>query len=135
MHIRHEVPDTQTYQNLRIAAGLPPKEHEIATTALNRSIFTVIVRKDGSEMIGMGRIVGDGGCYYQLVDVLVHPDYEDLAVKEVVIRELLNYLDQHAPADAEIIVMADVRNLPIYQNHGFKLVYPEYYGMTRQSVH
>lgn len=132
MQIYYEVPDTQTYLNLRIAAARPPKEYSVAAVALNHSIFSVVVREDGSELVGMGRIVGDGGCYYQIVDVLIHPDYEDQPVKEVVVRELLGYLDQHAPSDAEVIVMADLLDIPLYQNQGFKLVYPDYYGMSRK---
>lgn len=33
-------------------------------TALSNSIFSVIIRGDDSELIGMGRIIGDGGCFF-----------------------------------------------------------------------
>jgi len=51
----------------------------------------------------------------------------------MIMRELLGYLDQYAPEEADVIVMADVANIHFYQKHGFKLVYPDRYGMSRKG--
>lgn len=132
MKILYEVPDTKEYVELRTAAGLSSKDDLVAKTALSHSIFSVIIRGDDSELIGMGRIIGDGGCFFQIVDLLVHPSHQDKEADEIIMNEMLEYLDKNAPKEADVLVMADLSNVKLYQKHGFNLVYPELYGMTRK---
>lgn len=61
MQILYEVPEVREYVQLRIAAGLGTKNEFLADKVLSRSLFTVIARDEHSELIGMGRIIGDGG--------------------------------------------------------------------------
>jgi ribosomal protein S18 acetylase RimI-like enzyme len=132
MKVLYEVPDSKEYIELRIAAGLSSKGDSVAKRALGNSIFSVIIRGDDLELIGMGRIIGDGGCFFQIVDIIVHPSHQDKEIDEIIINEILEYLDKNAPKDADVIVMADLSNIKFYQKHGFNLVYPELYGMSRK---
>lgn len=132
MKTLYEVPDSKEYIDLRLAAGLNPKEDSVVKTALSHTIFSVIIRGDASELIGMGRIIGDGGCFFQIVDLIVKPSHQDQEIDDIILHEILEYLDKNAPKDADIIVMADLSNIKFYQEHDFKLVYPELYGMSRR---
>ncbi|WP_244563039.1 GNAT family N-acetyltransferase [Paenibacillus uliginis] len=78
----------------------------------------------------MGRIIGDGACYFQIVDIAVHPSYQEQGLEEMIIKELLAYLANKASKDADILVIADVAKIKMYQRLGFKLIYPEFYGMS-----
>jgi ribosomal protein S18 acetylase RimI-like enzyme len=131
MNVSHEIPGIEEYVSLREAAGLGSKDAAAAEAALGRTIFAATVRDDGAALIGMGRIIGDGGCYYRIVDVAVHPSRRGEGVEEALMAELLAYLDRSAPADAEVTVVSDAASIPFYQKHGFKLIYPERYGMSR----
>ncbi|MGG1313194.1 GNAT family N-acetyltransferase [Cohnella laeviribosi] len=133
MNLAHKAPETKEYLDLRTAAGLPSIDGSAAETALGNSIFSVSVQDEASKLVGMGRIVGDGGCCFQIVDLMVDPQHQDNGIDEIIMRELLGYLDQNAPKDADVIVMADVANVHFYQKHGFKLVYPDRYGMSRKG--
>ena len=55
-----EVPSAEDYLRLRLVTGLSPKSAKGAAIGLPRSIFAVVVRKD-DRVVGMGRVVGDGG--------------------------------------------------------------------------
>src|SRR6266403_353967 len=55
-----------------VAAGLSPKTAEAAAAGLPNTLFAVLVRKDG-RVVGMGRLVGDGGLFFQVVDIAVEP--------------------------------------------------------------
>lgn len=135
MKMLHEVPEAKEYMEIRMLAGLVLKDETSAQTALSGSVFSVTVRNsDDAKLIGMGRIVGDGACYVQLVDLIVHPDYVDQGVNDIIIHELLGFLDHNIPKDANVIVMADVSSIQYYQKHGFQLVYPDLYGMSRNSL-
>ena len=44
------------------------------TWSLPNTVFAVVIRKDG-EAVGMGRVVGDGGLFFQVVDIAVLPEH------------------------------------------------------------
>ena len=69
-------PTPDTYNFLRDASGLTPFSHEAATLGLPNSLFTVVILYQDAkgdintaEPIGMGRVSGDAGCFYQVTDV------------------------------------------------------------------
>lgn len=80
----------------------------------------------------MGRLIGDGRCHFQIVDLIVHPSYQDKGAEESVINQILNDLDKSIPKDTGVFIMADPSNIKLYQRHEFKHVYPDLYGMTRK---
>lgn len=125
MNILHEIPDVTEYVELRITAGLSSKDDAVAKTALSHSIFSVVIRGEHSELIGMGRIIGDGACFFQIVDIAVSPSYQDQALNKVIIGELMDYLNQKAPEGADVILLADVPAIGLYQKYGFEFTYPK----------
>ncbi|WFB57421.1 GNAT family N-acetyltransferase [Paenibacillus sp. BR1-192] len=130
MHITEEVPQLKEYIDLRFDAGLPEVEESIAETALNRSLLSVLVRDGNDRLIGMGRVIGDGALYFQLVDVMATASYRDQGLEETIVSELLARLKKIAPSGAEVTVITDVPGIKLYQHAGFKLLYPERYGMA-----
>jgi hypothetical protein len=67
---RHETPSIETYRHLRAAAGMSPKTIDAAMRGLPQTLFAVQILF-GKEPVGMGRVIGDGGCFYQVVDIAV----------------------------------------------------------------
>lgn len=130
MHITEEVPQLKEYIDLRFDAGLPEVEESIAETALNRSLLSVLVRDGNDRLIGMGRVIGDGALYFQLVDVMAAASYRDQGLEETIVSELLARLKKIAPSGAEVTVITGVPGIKLYQHAGFKLLYPERYGMA-----
>ncbi|SEF70458.1 GNAT family N-acetyltransferase [Paenibacillus sp. UNC499MF] len=135
MYVKHERPGPMEYAELRKLAGLAPLEEAAAAAGLNGSIFTVVVRDEKSRLMGMGRIVGDGACYFQVVDVLVHPSCGEQrsVVEERIMQELVRYLDENASEGSQVFVISDTPGIRLYQSFGFKLMYPDFYGMSRNS--
>ncbi|MFE4569655.1 GNAT family N-acetyltransferase [Paenibacillus chitinolyticus] len=135
MYVNHERPGPVEYAELRKLAGLAPLEEAAAAAGLNGSIFTVVVRDEKSRLMGMGRIVGDGACYFQVVDVLVHPSCRDqgTGTEDTLMKEIVHYLEENTSEGAQVIVISDTPGIRLYQSFGFKLMYPDYYGMSRNS--
>ncbi|WP_168928863.1 GNAT family N-acetyltransferase [Paenibacillus dokdonensis] len=131
MKIVNEVPDLKEYVDLRLAAGMEAADEEALKNGLMHSLCTVSARGDQDELLGMGRIIGDGGVYYQIVDLIVSPVQDEQSLQEAILYQLLDYLETHASKDAQLMVVSDVAGIKLYQKHGFKLVYPDYYGLTR----
>ncbi|MGA1600290.1 MAG: N-acetyltransferase, partial [bacterium] len=65
-----ETPSVQTYQALRVGSGLSRKTDEAAVRGLPNTLFAVQILHD-SQPVGMGRVIGDGGCFFQVVDIAV----------------------------------------------------------------
>ena len=68
--ITHENPLPEEYCHLRKITGLSPKTIEAAIVSLPHSLFAITIRDEG-KLIAMGRIIGDLGCFVQIVDIAV----------------------------------------------------------------
>ncbi|MFC7202217.1 GNAT family N-acetyltransferase [Haloferax namakaokahaiae] len=116
-----EFPDPETYVNLRDAAGMAPRSLAAAERGLPNTVFGVRVL-DGEEIVGMGRLVGDGGTVYQVVDVAVHPDHQGRGLGTRIVDELVAYLNREAPPSAFVNLLADVDGF--YEQWGFEYSAP-----------
>ncbi|MCO8266656.1 GNAT family N-acetyltransferase [Haloferax sp. AB510] len=130
-----EFPDPETYVSLRDAAGMPPRTLAAAERGVPNTIFGVRVvfegatGDDGSDerIVGMGRLVGDGGTVFQVVDVAVHPDHQGRGLGTRVMDALVDYLDREAPPSAFVNLLADVDGY--YERWGFEPTAPASKGM------
>ena len=68
-------PDPSEFCDLRVKAGLSAKSLKAATIALPNSLYAISIR-DGELLVAMGRVVGDGACNFEVVDVAVDPEYQ-----------------------------------------------------------
>ena len=68
-------PGIDDYRRLRSATGLSAKSAEAAVRGLANTLYGVSV-VDGERVIGMGRIIGDGGCFFVVVDIAVLPEFQ-----------------------------------------------------------
>jgi GNAT superfamily N-acetyltransferase len=94
--IRNEVPSIENYIRIRLAAGLSRKSQEAAAIGLKNGLFSVIAYH-GETPIGIGRIIGDGGCFFEIVDIAVIPEHQKKGVGDLIMRSLMDYIHQNAP--------------------------------------
>ena len=71
MEFTHKIPSVEAYNQLRVNAGMnSTKPHSEVKKALEGTLFLVSVYED-DELIGLGRIVGDGGVTFVVSDIMV----------------------------------------------------------------
>ena len=87
----HTPPSVEAYRHLREAAGLSPKSLQAATLGLAGTWYGVRIR-DAAETIAMGRIIGDGGCFFQVVDIAVLPAYQGQGLGTQIMAALMDHL-------------------------------------------
>lgn len=127
MHtIVEEVASVDDFLRLREVAGLSARSREAAEKGLPGSLYGVQVMRD-TRTIGMGRVVGDGALNFEIVDVAVEPAFQGQGLGQLIMENIMAYLDRSAPATAYITLMADVPAL--YEKFGFKLSRPRSEGM------
>jgi ribosomal protein S18 acetylase RimI-like enzyme len=126
---RPEVPTVEEYRQLRVVCGLSPKSADAATRGLPNSLFATTIR-DRGKLIGMGRVVGDGGCNYEVVDVAVHPDYQRQGLGHRIMAAVMAWLAEQAPASAYVSLIADHHSPTLYSKFGFEPTAPVSIGMA-----
>jgi hypothetical protein len=76
--LRKEILQISDYIGIRLAAGLSRKSEEDAQRGLRNSLFGVVVYTDETPF-GIGRVIGDGGCFYEISDIAVVPAHQKKA--------------------------------------------------------
>ncbi|SUJ19737.1 ribosomal-protein-alanine acetyltransferase [Sphingobacterium spiritivorum] len=117
------------YRQLRVAAGLSPKTQEAAKTGLRNSIHSVMIQHE-NQIIGMGRIIGDAGCFCQVVDIAVLPEYQGQGVGKMIIRNLMDFINTNLPSSCYVSLIADGDASFLYEKFGFKDTLPASRGMA-----
>lgn len=126
---RLAIPAIATYQQLRVAAGLSAKSTEAAAKGLPNSLFAVQVLL-GDTVVGMGRVIGDGGCFYQVVDIAVLPAHQGKGLGKLIMREIRQFIDSDVPDSAYVSLIADGQAQDLYAQFGFQHTAPASVGMA-----
>ncbi len=122
-------PATADYLRLRVASGLSPKTVEQAEAGLPNTWFGLTVRHKGN-IVGMGRIIGDGGTAFQIVDIALEPQYHGKGVGKAIMAALMDHLNTNAPQGAYVSLIADGDAKHLYAQYGFEPVMPHSIGMA-----
>lgn len=128
VRVVREIPDAGDYAALRRQAGLSPRSEQGIRVGLGNSLFAVCLYAE-NELIGMGRVVGDGGCFLQIVDIAVRPDYQGQGLGRLVMDEIMAYLTREAPPEAYVSLIADQPADRLYLKYGFQYTAPASLGM------
>lgn len=132
--LRTEIPAVNDYIEIRLKAGLSRKSEEAATVGLKNSIFGVVVYFNNVP-IGIGRIIGDGGCFFEITDMAVLPEHQHKGVGTLIMNALVSWLMENAPVTAYVSLMADHGTPEFYAKFGFtKAELPKSSGMYMRIV-
>lgn len=90
-------PPISQYLHLRSIAGLSARTPSEAAAVSTGSWFGCYVTFDapgeGSQAVGMGRVIGDGGWYFHIADMAVHPQHQRKGLGDVILKR---------PVDVEV---------------------------------
>ncbi|WP_332687564.1 GNAT family N-acetyltransferase [Devosia sp.] len=122
-------PAVDDYRRLRLVSGLSEKTQSAAEAGLPNTWFAVIIRH-GGDTVGMGRVIGDGGTAFQIVDIAVEPAHQGRGLGKKIVAALVDHLRAHAPASAYVSLIADGDAQFLYAQYGFAPVAPASIGMA-----
>jgi GNAT superfamily N-acetyltransferase len=127
------IPTVAEYRELRRLSGLSEKTEDAAAQGLPNSRFAVVIDHSGSA-IGMGRVIGDGGTAYQLVDIAVLPAHQGKGLGKRIVAALVDWLHENAPKSAYVSLIADGPAKDLYAQYGFKPTAPASIGMAFKII-
>lgn len=98
---------------------------EVTEDSLNQSLFGVVIQFQ-DEIVGMGRVVGDGKIYFYIQDIAVLPEHQNKGIGHVIMTSITEYLKAEAPEKAFIGLFAAQGKESFYTKYGFN----KHEGMT-----
>jgi GNAT superfamily N-acetyltransferase len=124
-------PDVDSYLNLRASAGLTPRRRDQAVAGLPGSWTVVhVVHEPSGISVGMGRVIGDGGLNFEVVDMAVLPEHQRLGLGDVILSFLLDRIREAAPSGVFVSLLADPPGRALYARYGFHETSPVSVGMA-----
>ncbi|MGE1080630.1 GNAT family N-acetyltransferase, partial [Bacillus subtilis] len=73
---------------------------------------------------------GDGGCFFQVVDIAVKPEHQGRGLGKAIMNALMEHVKSEFPASAYVSLIADVPANKLYEKFGFKETAPRSLGMA-----
>lgn len=126
------VPDIDNYRHLRREAGLSEKTSDAAAIGLPNSLYAVQAF-DGELVVGMGRVIGDGGLFFQVVDIAVLPAYQGRGLGKRIMAAISDWLRANVPESGYVSLLADGDARHLYARYGFVPTAPASVGMRYQA--
>lgn len=131
IEIKYEAPSSKDYRNLRKACGLTVFTEEAVLKGLPNACHNVMFYDEGT-LIGMGRVVGDGGTVLHIVDIAVHPKYQGKGYGRQIMDEIMSYIDETAEKSTYVNLIADYPADQLYKKYGFKSTQPASEAMAKR---
>lgn len=132
MKLLLEIPKVEEYLKLRESSGMGgEKSFERAKIALENSLLNVCIYED-EELIGFGRIVGDGGITYVVSDIMVDKNHQRKGIGNKIMEEIDRYFEENCNEECYITLTANKPADSLYSK--FKFDYYEDWetGMKRK---
>lgn len=111
----------EDFVRLKMSAGFLERPLDVVEKALKNGLYNVVAKHNG-EVIGMGRLVGDGVMYWYLQEIVVLPDYQGQGIGKSIVKNLLDYITKHTdPGNfTSVGLTAAPGKEPFYEKLGFE---------------
>jgi len=123
------LPSVEDYKRIRVAAGLSYKDTGAAEIGLANTVFGVCMESEG-RVVGIGRIVGDGALFFEIVDIAVMPEHQGKGPGAKIMDALMSHLRKNAAPRAFVNLISDPGVSGFYERYGFEVRTPESPGMS-----
>ena len=112
-------PTATEYKDLRRLAGWGHISEAVAQAAVHATALSLCARHSG-ELVGLGRVVGDGVLYFYISDIFVHPSQRGQRLGEALIDQLLARVREMAEPGATVAVLSAPDRETFYERAGFQ---------------
>lgn len=116
--IVEQLPSVADYNRLRDLVGWGTYGEDVIARSLPHSLYCVCAESDG-QVVGMARVIGDGGIVYYVQDVIVIPGYQGRGIGTELMDRVMAYIRAHASHNTIVGLMAAVGKEAFYTRYGF----------------
>lgn len=119
VEIHTYTPTPAQWMALRRSVGWATFPEEVARRSLAATPFCACAY-DGGELIGMGRVLGDGVISFYIGNVMVLPERQGEGVGKRIMDEIMRYVDENAAPGAIASLLAIKGKEEFYFQFGFQ---------------
>ncbi len=113
----------EDFVRLRIEAGFVEIPVEHARKALQNGLLNVSAIYNG-ELVGMGRLVGDGAMYWYLQEIIILPDFQRKGIGTMIVNHLVDYAKANSVTGKFTTIggVSAKGKEPFYKKMGFDII-------------
>lgn len=103
MKILENIDNVEEYNYLFDIVGWGSYPVEISKKALSNNIYSVSIY-DNDNIIGYGRLIGDGIIFLYIHDIMVKPDYQGKGIGKTIMQKLLSKVEELRKENPDLLL-------------------------------
>ena len=113
----------EDFIRLRIETGFAEIPVEHARKALRNGLINVSAIYNG-ELVGMGRLVGDGAMYWYLQEIIILPKFQRKGIGTMIVNHLVDYAKANSITGKFTTIggVSAKGKEPFYEKMGFDII-------------
>ena len=113
----------EDFIRLRVEAGFAEVPVDHARKALQNGLINVSAIYNG-ELVGMGRLVGDGAMYWYLQEIIVLPQFQRKGIGTMIVDHLVDYAKANSVTGKFTTIggVSAKGKEPFYEKMGFEII-------------
>jgi len=123
-------PTVAEYESIVASVGFRGHDHAAVEIALNNTVFSVCAVEE-QEIVGVGRIVGDGAISFLLTNIMVRPSHQRRGIGTRIVQSLCGLMETLPYKNIVLEVVALPELQKFYERVGFKASRNAPPGMVR----
>lgn len=117
--IEEKLPSAQQWMSLRQSVGWATFPPEAVQRSLEATLFCVCAFDTDGELIGMGRVLGDGVISFYIGNVMVRPDRQGEGIGSAVMQRINAWVESVAAPGAIASLLSIKGRESFYTRFGF----------------
>ena len=120
MIIKENVKNIEEFNFLYDNVGWGCYDDKVSEVALDNTLYSVSVY-DNDEIIGYGRLIGDGACFIYIHDIMVRVDHQGKKIGTLVMNKLMDKVKEYKKFNPYVRVYlgASKNREGFYEKFGF----------------
>lgn len=113
----------EDFVRLRLQTGFAEIPVEHARKALQNGLLNVSALFHG-ELVGMGRLVGDGAMYWYLQEIIILPEFQRKGIGTMIVDHLVDYAKANSITGKFTTIggVSAKGKEPFYEKMGFEII-------------
>ena len=119
----NNVLQAEDFVRLRVETGFAEVPVEHARKALQNGLINVSAIYNG-ELVGMGRLVGDGAMYWYLQEIIILPQFQRKGIGTMIVNHLVDYAKANSVSGTFTTIggVSAKGKEPFYEKLGFEII-------------
>ena len=117
--VKESPPSAEDFTSLRKLIGWSNPCLSVVQKSIDASLFWATIYLD-NNLVGCGRVVGDGAMYFYIQDVTIHPEHQNKGLGSKIMNTLIAHLESCCAPGATIGLLAAHGKESFYLKFGFK---------------